>query len=79
MRMDAQTAPIEAGAVHLPRIAPWLDEFKKEVLSFPQGKHDDQIDALSQGLKRAFVPRPAGALQSHYGRAARHRHFGLAE
>ena len=35
MRMAAQTAPIEAGAVHLPTHAPWLDEFKKEILSFP--------------------------------------------
>ena len=35
MRMAAQAAPIEAGAVHLPSTAPWLDEFKKEILSFP--------------------------------------------
>jgi len=61
MRMAAQTAQIEAGAVHLPLNAPWLDEFKKEILSFPQSRHDDQIDALSQGLQRAFAPRPARA------------------
>ena len=36
MRMAAQTAPIEAGAVHLPLNAPWLDEFKNEILSFPK-------------------------------------------
>jgi predicted phage terminase large subunit-like protein len=58
LRMAAQTAPIEAGAVHLPLHAPWLDEFEKEVLSFPKGRHDDQIDALSQGLQRAFAPKP---------------------
>jgi predicted phage terminase large subunit-like protein len=58
LRMAAQTAPIEAGAVHLPTQAPWLDEFKKEILSFPVSKHDDQIDALSQALQRAFAPRP---------------------
>jgi predicted phage terminase large subunit-like protein len=58
MRMAAQTAPIEAGAVHVPTHAPWLDEFKKEVLSFPFSKHDDQIDALSQALQRAFAPGP---------------------
>jgi pimeloyl-ACP methyl ester carboxylesterase len=40
LRMEAQTARIEAGAVYLPRNAPWLDEFKKEVLSFPKGRHD---------------------------------------
>jgi predicted phage terminase large subunit-like protein len=63
MRMAAQTAPIEAGAVHVPTHAPWLDEFKKEVLSFPLSQHDDQIDALSQALQRAFAPgMPRGFL-----------------
>jgi len=58
LRMAAQAAPIEAGAVHLPRNAPWLDEFKNEILSFPKGRHDDQVDALSQGLQRARAPGP---------------------
>jgi len=25
-----------------------MEEFKKKILSFPKGRHDDQIDALSQ-------------------------------
>ena len=69
LRMAAQTAPIEAGAVHLPRQAPWLDEFKKETLSFPQSKHDDQIDALPQALGRAFAPEPPTACFGRYGNA----------
>jgi predicted phage terminase large subunit-like protein len=56
MRMAAQAAHIEAGAVHLPTQALWIDEFRKEILSFPQSRHDDQIDALSQALARAFAP-----------------------
>jgi predicted phage terminase large subunit-like protein len=66
MRMAAQTAPIEAGAVHVPTHAPWLDEFKKEVLSFPFSKHDDQIDALSQALQRAFEPGPPRVILGGY-------------
>jgi hypothetical protein len=31
-------------------LAPWLDDFITEYLAFPGGKHDDQIDALSQFL-----------------------------
>src|SRR3954463_7927685 len=50
MRMTGKTALFEAGAVYLPTRAPWMEEFKKELLSFPESKHDDQIDALSQGL-----------------------------
>lgn len=69
MRMAAQTAPIEAGAVYLPRQAQWLDEFKAEILAFPRGKHDDQVDAFSQALQRAFAPPPPTALFDRYGYA----------
>ena len=55
MRMNAHTARIEAGCVHLPRRAPWLDEFRRELMAFPATKHDDQVDALSQALDRAFT------------------------
>jgi predicted phage terminase large subunit-like protein len=58
MRMNAQTARIEAGSVVVPRRAPWLDEFRRELMAFPAGRHDDQVDALSQGLQRAFDYRP---------------------
>jgi predicted phage terminase large subunit-like protein len=54
IRMNAHTARIEAGCVRLPRHAGWLDEFRRELMLFPAGKHDDQVDALSQGLDRAF-------------------------
>jgi predicted phage terminase large subunit-like protein len=36
--------------LYLPKSAPWKDAFMREYLSFPGGKHDDQIDALSQFL-----------------------------
>lgn len=49
-RMAAQTAKIEAGHVHLPETAPWLGEFLSELLAFPNGRHDDQVDSVSQFL-----------------------------
>lgn len=54
MRMNQQTARIEARSVWLPRQAPWLEEFRHEVMAFPVGRYSDQVDALSQGLHRAF-------------------------
>jgi predicted phage terminase large subunit-like protein len=57
VRMSTQSAKIEAGHVHLPRKAPWLDEFRKEILAFPHGQHDDQVDSLSQFLNRFEKPR----------------------
>jgi predicted phage terminase large subunit-like protein len=50
-RMAAQSAKIEAGHVHLPHSAPWLGEFLTELLSFPNGRHDDQVDSVSQFLR----------------------------
>jgi len=41
-------AEIEAGHFLLPRDAPWLDAFRAELKAFPSGKHDDQVDCLSQ-------------------------------
>ena len=49
-RMASQTAKIEAGHVHLPENAPWLPEFLAELLAFPNGRHDDQVDSVSQFL-----------------------------
>jgi predicted phage terminase large subunit-like protein len=57
MRMNAQTARIEAGSVLLPRQAGWLDDFRAEILPFPTGRYSDQIDAFSQALHRAFTAR----------------------
>jgi predicted phage terminase large subunit-like protein len=50
--MSAQSARIEAGQVHLPRRESWLEDFRTELLQFPHGKHDDQVDSLSQFLAR---------------------------
>lgn len=35
------------GKVFLPRNAPWTEPLVSELLSFPFGKHDDQVDVLS--------------------------------
>jgi phage terminase large subunit-like protein len=50
-----QSAKIEAGHVHLPRDADWLDSFLLELLAFPHGKHDDQVDSVSQFLMWAAL------------------------
>ena len=49
-RMYTQSAIIESGCVLLPKAAPWLDAFRNEILQFPDGKFDDQVDSLSQCL-----------------------------
>ncbi len=49
-RMSIQSAKFEAGQVYLPERAPWLAEFEAELFAFPNGKHDDQVDTVSQVL-----------------------------
>jgi predicted phage terminase large subunit-like protein len=50
MRLAAQTPTMEAGRVHLPVAAPWLDDYLHELTTFPNAKHDDQVDSTSQAL-----------------------------
>lgn len=49
-RLHVQSSKIEGGLVLLPPEAPWLEEFLNEVRRFPNGAHDDQIDAMAQLL-----------------------------
>ena len=49
-RMSAQSAKIEARQVYLPKQAPWLGDLQAELLQFPNGRHDDQGDSISQFL-----------------------------
>jgi predicted phage terminase large subunit-like protein len=53
LRMEAQTGPIESGYVHVPAEAPWLGDFQIEMMQFPYGRHDDQVDSVSQFLNWA--------------------------
>jgi predicted phage terminase large subunit-like protein len=50
MRLHAQTAMFENGFVWLPRGAPWLDDYIRELTSFPGSKYDDQVDSTTQAL-----------------------------
>jgi predicted phage terminase large subunit-like protein len=43
---------LESGLLYLPETAPWLDDFKRELLAFPAGHNDDQVDALVYALTR---------------------------
>ena len=49
-RFLAQSARFESGQVHVPANAPWYADWLKELLAFPNGKHDDQVDSTSQAL-----------------------------
>jgi predicted phage terminase large subunit-like protein len=45
-RMSRHQGRFEAGRILLPVEAPWLADFENELLAFPNGRYDDQVDAL---------------------------------
>ena len=46
-RVNAILPLIEGGRVFLPESSVWLDDFADECVSFPNGNHDDQVDAMT--------------------------------
>jgi predicted phage terminase large subunit-like protein len=50
MRIEGVSPMIEAGQLLLPPDAPYLSEFKAEMLAFPSGRFDDQVDAVAHLL-----------------------------
>jgi predicted phage terminase large subunit-like protein len=55
-RVSLQLEKFANRQVFLPREAPWLVDFENEIFAFPNGRYDDQVDALFQALAHA---RPA--------------------
>jgi predicted phage terminase large subunit-like protein len=52
-RLYACAPHFESGSVFFPspdQNAPWLNDLVAELLAFPGGRHDDQVDSISQAL-----------------------------
>jgi predicted phage terminase large subunit-like protein len=49
-RLYVNQAKFAAGLVLFPRGGPFLPELEAELLTFPQGRTDDQVDSISQAL-----------------------------
>lgn len=47
-RVNGCLGEIEAGHILLPSEAPWLETLCSELRAFPDGRHDDQVDSISQ-------------------------------
>ena len=60
-RASAVSPLVEAGNVHLPPVDthPWVGDLIEEAAAFPQGAHDDQVDALTQALASIHITHAA--------------------
>jgi predicted phage terminase large subunit-like protein len=53
-------ARMEQGKVFFPKNAPWLQDFLAELMKFPNGKNDDQVDVFAYlGLMINDISPPA--------------------
>ena len=59
-RFEAQTARLATGRYKVPDDAPWLDDFRRELLAFPKGRNDDQVDSMVQFIEWSASPRGHG-------------------
>lgn len=49
-RFYSEVARLYSGFARLPREAPWLEALRREMMTFPNARHDDQVDSVSQFL-----------------------------
>ncbi len=49
--MAEESVKFENRHVFLPVHAAWLPTLEDELFAFPGGRHDDQVDSISQALK----------------------------
>jgi predicted phage terminase large subunit-like protein len=68
VRAQSIRGRMEMDGLYVPTHAPWYPELRRELLAFPAGKYDDQVDALGligQVLDKMVsgrpLPRPAEA------------------
>ncbi len=51
------SARMDAGSIYFRANAPWLADFEEELLQFPNGAHDDQVDCLSYAVSELINRR----------------------
>lgn len=61
-------ARYEVGMVYHREDAPWITDYEDELLSFPRGKHDDQVDTASQAGEIVHALPPTTREEKNRGR-----------
>ena len=78
MRLRAQTAKIEGHFALFPEKAHWLDAYLLELTTFPNAKHDDQVDSTVNALAWSTqeATKPGMGIRSYYKREAERLGYG---
>ncbi len=69
VRAQAIAPYAEAGNIFLPHPerAPWVHDMLEEIAAFPNGAHDDDVDAMTQGITYLANTAATSAPPSNYG------------
>jgi predicted phage terminase large subunit-like protein len=68
VRLSLQSKTFANGQVFFPKEAPWLALLENECFAFPNGRNDDQVDALTQGLAYKRPPVWGDAQNENFAR-----------
>lgn len=79
VRAQSMRGRMAMNGLYVPKDAPWLADFRRELLSFPAGKHDDQVDAIGligqllDKMTAGTKPPPAERRSGNSGYSERER------
>ncbi|MEQ1809141.1 MAG: phage terminase large subunit, partial [Terricaulis sp.] len=71
VRLATQTVRLEQGEFLFPKEAPFMDELKREMVTAGHGKHDDQVDSVTQFVAWASAPAGQRAIRAEGERRAK--------
>lgn len=72
-RANAASITFKAGRVFFPRWAPWLPAYEKQLLQFPSGSFDDQVDQTTQLINGLEGTGPMSVSTVHFGHGVAQR------
>ena len=78
-RVDGISGALESGRVLFPSEAPWLADFEREMLAFPAGRHEDQVDSVTQYVSWAMERSGSVLFDYDFGHEERVNTEGVVE
>lgn len=64
-RAQPTAALMASGGFYVRDRSPWLPDFQSELLQFPHGAHDDQVDAVSLGVSVHNEMKPSARMERY--------------
>jgi len=64
VRLSTQIVRLEQGEFLFPTDAAFLDDLKRELVTFGHSKHDDQVDSITQFVAWATAPSGQRAIRA---------------